>query len=91
MTWDDELSTEQRDAAGVAAGPLVLLAGPGTGKTFVLVRRIQYLIEDGGVPPSEIQALTFSRAAAANMRDQLVEQLGESGKRVRSRHFTLTR
>ncbi|HSO50355.1 MAG TPA: UvrD-helicase domain-containing protein [Acidimicrobiia bacterium] len=83
MAWDEDLSTEQQEAAGVASGHLVLLAGPGTGKTFVLVRRIQYLIEVVGVSPGDIQALTFSRAAAAEMRDRLVEQLGDRGERVR--------
>jgi DNA helicase II / ATP-dependent DNA helicase PcrA len=83
MAWDEDLSAEQQEAAGAASGHLVLLAGPGTGKTFVLVRRIQYLIEVVGVSPGDIQALTFSRAAAAEMRDRLVEQLGDSGERVR--------
>jgi DNA helicase II / ATP-dependent DNA helicase PcrA len=83
MSWNEDLSEEQQEAAGVATGHLVLLAGPGTGKTFVLVRRIQYLIEELGVSPNEIQALTFSRAAAAEMRDRLTEQLGDKGGRVR--------
>jgi DNA helicase-2/ATP-dependent DNA helicase PcrA len=62
----------------------VLLAGPGTGKTFVLVRRIQYLIEVEGVSPRDIAAITFTRAAAAEMRHRLEERLGAAGSRVRT-------
>lgn len=82
--WHDDLGTQQRPAAGLAADEsAVLLAGPGTGKTFVLVRRVQFLIEDAGVPASEITALTFTRAAAAEMRERLEERLGSAGGRVR--------
>jgi DNA helicase-2/ATP-dependent DNA helicase PcrA len=83
MTWSDNLSDEQRVAAGAQPGHVVLLAGPGTGKTYALIRRIQYLIDDLAVPPEDIQALTFSRAAAAEMRERLVEELGDVGKQVK--------
>src|SRR2546423_1882154 len=46
MAWDDDLSDEQREAAGCTRGNRVLLAGPGTGKTFVLVRRAEHLADD---------------------------------------------
>lgn len=83
MAWDDGLRPQQRDAAGAPRGNRVLLAGPGTGKTFVLVRRVQHLIEAHGVAPSRITALTFTRAAAAEMRQRLEERLGDEGRRVR--------
>lgn len=60
-----------------------MLAGPGTGKTYVLVRRVQNLIEVHGVSPGRILALTFTRAAAAEMRHRLEDRLGDVGKRVR--------
>src|SRR4051794_4126491 len=83
MTWDEDLTSEQRQAAGAALGHAVLLAGPGTGKTFVLVRRVEYLIEEHSVDRARITALTFSRAAAAEMRDRLETRLGHRGKKVR--------
>lgn len=84
MAWDEDLSPEQRAAASSGQRHHVLLAGPGTGKTFVLVRRIEYLIEAEGVSPNEITALAFTRAAAAEMRERLEEKLGAKGRRVRT-------
>lgn len=81
--WDTDLGDEQREAAGAPDEHAVLLAGPGTGKTFVIVRRVQFVIEEAGVPPEEITALTFTRAAAAEMRERLADRLGEAGAHVR--------
>ena len=66
----NELKTDpaQDTAIHYGAGPCAVIAGPGSGKTFVLVQRIRYLIEEKGVDPSSILVLTFSRAAAAHMR-----------------------
>lgn len=83
MTWDEGLGDEQRAVAGSPRQDLLLLAGPGTGKTFVLVRRVQYLVEENDVDPRRITALTFTRAAAAEMRERLEARLGDKGKRVR--------
>jgi superfamily I DNA/RNA helicase len=58
----------QETAIRKGAGPCAVIAGPGSGKTFVLVERIRCLIEERGVDPSSILVLTFSRAAAAHMR-----------------------
>jgi len=83
LPWDEGLRDEQTTVAGRNRGHAVLLAGPGTGKTFVLVRRVEYLVEAGGVPPRQISALTFTRAAAAEMRNRLLDRLGERGDEVR--------
>lgn len=83
MPWDDDLRPQQKEAAGLARGEIVLLAGPGTGKTFVLVRRVQFLVETQEVPARRITALTFTRAAASEMRDRLVRRLGAEGQSVR--------
>jgi len=83
MAWDDDLRPQQREAAGLERGDAVLLAGPGTGKTFVLVRRVQFLVDVHGIRPRHVTALTFTRAAAAEMRDRLVRRLGEDGQAVR--------
>lgn len=77
MAWDSELSEEQRNIASVDARIVRLVAGPGTGKTRVMTRRIAYLIEEVGVDPSSILALTFSRAAAQELRERLELLLGE--------------
>lgn len=71
MTWDDGLTDQQRVVAGVEDGHHLLIAGPGTGKTHVLVRRAQFLIESSGVSPREVSAITFTRAAAGEMRSRL--------------------
>src|SRR5437868_7009609 len=71
MAWSDDLSPEQREHASHPARILRLVAGPGTGKTRVLTRRVGYLIETGTAEPSEILALTFSRAAARELRHRL--------------------
>jgi DNA helicase-2/ATP-dependent DNA helicase PcrA len=77
VAWDDELSDEQRNYASTGARILRLVAGPGTGKTRVLTRRVAYLVEEGRVDPTEILALTFSRAAARELRQRLETLLGE--------------
>lgn len=82
--WSEGLRDPgQTLVAGSTRGHQVVLAGPGTGKTFVLVRRVEYLIEVHHTSPSRIAALTFTRAAAAEMRERLDERLGEVGSRVR--------
>lgn len=82
-TWDEGLRDQQRGVASMARRDTVLLAGPGTGKTLVLVRRIQYLIDELKLDPRTITALTFTRAAAAEMRERLVQRLPEQGPEVR--------
>lgn len=73
--WDESLLPAQRDVAGVEPGNYVLVAGPGTGKTFVLVRRLEYLVEERGISARDIVALTFTRAAAGEMRHRLEQRL----------------
>lgn len=65
-----ELNDEQKQAVLHTDGPLLLLATPGSGKTTTLMMRIGYLIEEKGVSPARIKAVTFSRASAAEMKDR---------------------
>src|SRR5438270_3955478 len=76
MPWDDDLSPEQREYASHGAQILRLVAGPGTGKTRVITRRVAYLVEALEVPARSILALTFSRAAAGELRERLESLLG---------------
>ncbi len=70
------LNDEQVEATAYDGGPALVIAGPGTGKTRVLTRRIAYLVVERGVPPDRILALTFTNKAAREMRDRLEPLLG---------------
>ena len=75
----DALDAAQRQVEEAAGGPLVVVAGPGSGKTRVLTRRIARLVASG-VAPGQIMAITFTRRAAGQMRQRLSALLGgESG------------
>lgn len=76
MPWDEGLLTEQRNAAGYIGSHACLLAGPGTGKTRSLTKRVCFLIEAMNVDPGEICVLTFTRAAAHELRHRVQSELG---------------
>jgi DNA helicase-2/ATP-dependent DNA helicase PcrA len=69
------LDPEQRAAAEIVDGPLLIVAGPGTGKTRTLTHRIAHVISERGVEPERCLALTFSRRAAAEMGERLAALL----------------
>lgn len=71
-----QLNEAQRKAVTWGEGPLLLLAGPGSGKTFTVTKRILYLLERG-VPPEEILVITFSKDAALSMQQRFRQMAGQ--------------
>ena len=74
----DSLNDRQRDAVSAEAGPILVLAGAGSGKTRVLTHRIAWVCEVGGLSPFSVLAVTFTNKAAAEMRSRVEALLGVS-------------
>lgn len=78
----ENLNPAQLSAVTTIEGPVLVVAGPGTGKTQVLVARIAHILHETDTPPEAIMALTFTESAAKNMRSRLVQLIGTTGYRV---------
>ena len=78
----DDLNPEQRAAVTKTHGPMMILAGAGTGKTRVITYRIAYMTMSAGIRPEEIVALSFTNKAAREMTERVKALIGERSKRI---------
>ncbi len=83
----DNLNKEQKEAVLNTEGPLLILAGAGSGKTKVLTTKIAYLIEECGISPYNILAITFTNKAAKEMKDRIFNLVGIKAKNAQVSTF----
>jgi DNA helicase-2/ATP-dependent DNA helicase PcrA len=76
-------SDSQRAAIEAEPQPLLVLAGPGAGKTYCLIERIRFLVEQRGFDPARICAFTFTNKAAGEIASRLEKHIGQKAERIK--------
>jgi ATP-dependent DNA helicase Rep len=71
-----QLNEQQQAAVSYTRGPLLVVAGAGSGKTRVIIEKIVHLVQNRGLPPARVAAITFTNKAAREMRERLARRLG---------------
>ena len=77
-----KLNSKQREAVEYLSGPLLVLAGPGTGKTQLLSEKVAYILKNTDTNPENILCLTFTETGAKNMRERLKTIIGAESQKV---------
>ncbi len=77
-TCNNQMNQDQSEAIHHLTGPCIVIAPPGSGKTFTLTRRIKYLTTEAGVAPESILVITFTKAAAVQMKERYLSLIGET-------------
>ncbi len=83
----DNLNKEQKEAVLTTEGPLLILAGAGSGKTKVLTTRIAYLVEEKNISPYQILAITFTNKAAREMKERVISLIGDMANAIQISTF----
>ena len=83
----DNLNEQQKNAVLITEGPLLVLAGAGSGKTKVLTTKIAYLIKEKGINPYNILAITFTNKAANEMKERVEMMLGDESRNIQISTF----
>ena len=82
MNLLEELNENQREAVIHTDGPLLILAGAGSGKTRVITYRIAYMIHEKRIPHYSIMAVTFTNKAVEEMRNRVIKMIGPAGNSI---------
>lgn len=81
------MNAQQKRAVETIEGPVLVVAGPGTGKTQLLSTRVAYILKNTDAKPNNILALTYTNKAAVNMRERIINLVGQEGARVPASTF----